>query len=190
MDVDVMEYITAAWHQLSETLRQKMASYRHAVFIERLGWSLETPAGHEIDQFDRDNTVYVIATDDQEHIVGVARLLKTTEPYLLSEVFPHLTGGNPLPRRADTWELSRFAFTASAAIQRGRYGTEELLDHCLSYARSMGARKLLTVSPPGIEKLLRRSRYGVRRLGPTTLCEGEPISAFEIDIPTVALKEA
>src|SRR4051812_25521374 len=83
-------------------------SYRYSVFVERLKWTLpDAGAGLEVDQFDRDST-YHVSLRDASATVGYARLLPTTEPYLLSEVFPELMNGIEIPRSPDVWELSRF----------------------------------------------------------------------------------
>jgi acyl homoserine lactone synthase len=68
-----------------------LAHYRHQIFVEHLGWSLPmADACVERDQYDRDDTVYVIAQDEAASICGCARLLPTTRPYLLKELFAFL----------------------------------------------------------------------------------------------------
>ncbi len=94
---------------LPKDLYSKVANYRHKVFVEQLGWELQTQDGMELDQFDRHDTVYVVAQDDKGHISGCARLLPTTRPYLLLEVFPQLLNGLLPPNSPEVWELSRFA---------------------------------------------------------------------------------
>jgi N-acyl-L-homoserine lactone synthetase len=88
----------------------KMARYRHRVFIETLGWPLTTDGtGMELDQFDRPDTIYINGVDERGTMVASARLLSTVRPYLLSELFPQLMHGLPLPRSPSVWEVSRFA---------------------------------------------------------------------------------
>ena len=65
-------------------------------------------AGAERDQFDRPDTLYVMVKDRGDRICGCARLLPTSEPYLLGTVFPHLMGNQAMPASADIWELSRY----------------------------------------------------------------------------------
>src|ERR1700752_59202 len=87
-----------------------VARYRHRVFVEMLGWPLQTREhGLEFDQFDREDTVYVVARNTIDSVVGTARLLPTSRPYLLGEVFPQLLHGQQLPSAPEVWELSRFA---------------------------------------------------------------------------------
>lgn len=66
-----------------------MARHRYEVFVRRLGWTLGYPDGWE---FDREDTVYVMALDSGRQDRGVAGLLPTTRPCLYREVFrgsPH-----------------------------------------------------------------------------------------------------
>ncbi len=86
-----------------------LAQYRHKVFVETLGWQLQAQNGQELDQFDRDDTVYVVALDETRKIIGVARSPCSTRPYLLRKVFLQLMYGLALPCCTEVWELSRFA---------------------------------------------------------------------------------
>lgn len=95
-----MQIIAGAANQLPAGLLFDMARYRHAVFVERLGWQLQSTGRLELDQFDRRDTAYVIALNSADNVVGMARLLSTDRPYLLAEVFPQLMAGQPLPRSA------------------------------------------------------------------------------------------
>ena len=52
--------------------------------------------------------VYVVG-EEAGRVVGCARLLPTTRPYLLGEVCPQLLNGMPPPSSPEIWELSRFA---------------------------------------------------------------------------------
>lgn len=70
-----MNIVSGKTTTLSKNLLAHAASYRQKVFIETLGWELDSTNGEELDQFDRDDTVYVIAQDEQGRINGCARLL-------------------------------------------------------------------------------------------------------------------
>ena len=79
--------------ELRPPLMTRLARYRHRVFVETLGWQLQCRDALEWDQFDREDTLYVIAQNAVGDVIGTARLLPTTRPYLLSEVFPVLLNG-------------------------------------------------------------------------------------------------
>src|SRR5262249_23853091 len=79
---------------------------RHDIYVKERGWKeLDRPDGREIDQFDTPNAVYLVALDDGR-VVGGHRLVPTSAPTLLSDVFPFLALRG-VPRRQDIYELSR-----------------------------------------------------------------------------------
>lgn len=180
--------VSGAREMLLPELYSRVAHYRHQVFVERLGWQLQTRDGVELDQFDRPDTVYVIAQDDDRDIIGCARLLPTTRPYLLAEVFPQLLNGLTPPRSPNVWELSRFS---AVDLNRPVHGARQqfasptslrLLQESIACAASHGARRLITVSPLGVERLLQRGGFQAHRAGPPTVIDGHPIFACWIEI--------
>ena len=176
--------------QLAPRILDDVGRYRYKVFVETLGWDLVTEHGLERDQFDRDDTLYLAARDEAENIVGTARLLPTTGPYLLGDVFPQLMGGVPPPCDPRVWELSRFAavdFTSPTGNAMGQFSSPVavgLLDNALAVARENGAERLITVSPLGIERLLRREGFRARRVAPPLIIDGHPIFACWIEVDT------
>lgn len=186
-----MNFVSGTASTLSATLYEGIAAYRHKVFVETLGWDLKTEAGLEYDQFDRDDTVYVVARDEQDRLSGCARLLPTVRPYLLGDVFPELLHGAPVPCSPDVWELSRFAAvdfnnrTMSPLAQCSAPLSIELLRAAIACAAAHGAKRLVTVSPVGIERLLRRAGIPARRAGPPLIIDGHPIFACWIDVEAI-----
>ena len=181
-----MQTITGTAHEFSPEFEIAVAAYRHRIFIEKLGWPLPVQNGLERDQFDRPDTVYVVARDDTGVICGCARLLPTTQPYLLAEVFPNLLGGQPVPSEAAVWELSRFAAATpdsycTSAVDAA-INTRRLLAAAVSGAAAQGAERLITVSPLGIERLLQRMGVHAHRAGPPAYADGKPIFACWIEI--------
>jgi acyl-homoserine lactone synthase len=79
---------------------------RHNIYVGERRWmDLEKPDGREIDQFDTPATVYLMALEGRR-VVGSHRLVPTTEPTLMSDIFPILSLKEPI-RRPDVYELSR-----------------------------------------------------------------------------------
>ena len=82
---------------------------RKRVFVDQLGWQLPSAGSWlEVDEFDNEYTVYLIAcsADDEHHLASV-RLLPTTRPHMLSTIFKDLGDGGPVIGE-DVWESSRF----------------------------------------------------------------------------------
>lgn len=177
---------------LSATAFRKLAQYRYRVFVEQLGWPMGRADGLELDQFDQDHTEYVFGVSDEGNVCGCGRLLPTTRAYLLDEVFPYLLDGLPRPRSDEVWELSRFSAVDPAVdpaldLRQRTRRSEQLLLACLLHAAARGARRLITVSPLGIERLLKRMGAHAHRAGPPCRIGDELVFAcwIEIDEPTL-----
>lgn len=187
-----MQTISNTSPEFTPEFERAVAAYRHKIFIERLGWQLPVKDGLELDQFDRPDTIYVVARNDNGGICGCARLLPTTEPYLLGEVFPQLMNGLPIPSASHVWELSRFAAVdvnaSNASAQEIAQYSRQLLAAAVTVAAEKGATRLITVSPLGIERLLARMGVHAHRAGPPVFVDGKPVFAcwIEIDAQTVA----
>lgn len=188
LGINQMDVLSGRPHELGAQLLQSVEQYRYKVFVEMLGWELDTPPGRERDQFDHAGTLYLAARDAKQEIVGTARLLPTTSPYLLSEVFPQLLGGATPPRDPLVWELSRFAavdFTATGQGAMGQFSSPVavgLLEEAIAVARAHGVQRMITVSPLGIERLLRREGFRAHRAAPPVIVDGHPLFACWIEV--------
>ena len=79
---------------------------RHEIFVEEKGWTdLARPDGREIDQFDTAHAVHFLAMEG-DRVIGYSRLLPTTRPHLLSDVYPELCEGER-PAGPHLWEWTR-----------------------------------------------------------------------------------
>ena len=169
-----------------------MHRLRYRVFKERLQWSVETQAGLEFDRFDDLNPVYLIAGDGHGRVDGCWRLLPTTGPYMLRDVFPELLGGLPAPASPTILEGSRLCVdTANAAADRiggiCRITSElfcALVEHCIA----TGIEEVMTVYDARIARLLPRIgcaptwQSGLHRIGVTMTLAGR----FETDAAALA----
>jgi acyl homoserine lactone synthase len=183
-----MEIVHGNSTNLQPQLMNRAARYRHKVFVEKLGWQLNCHDLLENDQFDRPDTIYVIAKNEDGDIAGIARLLPTTRPYLLGDVFPQLLDGTKPPSSEDVWELSRFAavdFKTQQTTNMGQFSssqTIELLNAAIECAQSHGAKRLITVSPVGVERLMRKLGLQASRAGPPMVANHQSVCAYWIEL--------
>lgn len=181
-----MHVLSGCPHEITPELLENVERYRYKVFVEMLGWKLDTPPGRERDQFDHAGTLHLAAMSDSR-VVGTARLLPTTDAYLLGDVFPELMGGAEVPKDPLVWELSRFAAVDFGAENLGAMGQFSspvavgLLEEAIRLASARGAKRLITVSPLGIERLLRREGFTARRAAAPIVSDGHTIFACWID---------
>jgi acyl homoserine lactone synthase len=172
--------------QLSTSIVDLMHEFRHRVFVKRLGWSLPEVNGMERDQYDTAQAKYVIVSDSAGHITACARLLPTTESYMLPELFPQLLGTCAAPKDSAVWELSRFA-TSVRETREGRIlclskPTLDLLDLVFDFAREQNIVRLILVTSVGIERLMLRAGVPVHRIAPPDLVDGALTVALFIEI--------
>jgi acyl homoserine lactone synthase len=182
-----VRFTTGTPSVLPPALMADMARYRHKVFVGKLGWQLQCKDELEYDEFDRDDTVYVVAQDDNDDVVGTARLLPTMRPYLLAKVFPRLWGNGQLPSSPEIWELSRFAAidfssASSNSIRASSSRAADLMRIAASVAKSRGAKELISISPVAIERLLRTNGFTAHRAGTPQLVDGHPLVACLIGL--------
>lgn len=188
-----MNYTAGTGGELGAESMAALGRFRRRIFVEQLGWNLPSCGEEEEwDQFDTPSTVHVLALHSAaqrpDEIRGCARLLPTTGPYLLADVFPDLLAGKSCPRDRRIWELSRFAaLMPEVAGNRSCHplGSEhafELLRAAMRAASERQASSLVTVSPLAIERILSHGKFRFRRLGPPMRVGPKWLVAFEIRI--------
>lgn len=146
-----------------------MFRLRHEVFKQRLNWDVGSSAGKERDDFDDLEPVYIVCEEEGE-VLGSWRLLPTTGPYMLKNVFPELLHGEQAPEHENIWEISRFAVSKRVAgndsLGTIRSVTNTLLDELFTFAARRKIERIVAVSDVRFERILKRAgllttRYGV-----------------------------
>jgi acyl homoserine lactone synthase len=105
----VIRIVTPERYESCGPLLRQMHRLRYRVFKERMGWDVECQGDEERDRFDRLGPVYILVLDDDEDVAGSWRILPTTGPNMLRDVFPQVLNGLPVPCAPTIWEISRFA---------------------------------------------------------------------------------
>ena len=146
-----------------------MFRFRKQVFQDLLGWEVDSREGMERDAFDDLDPVYMIARTPQYQIQGCWRLLPTTGPYMLRDVFPELLEGQAVPCAPDVWELSRLAVlpTEQEARERGSMCpvTLRMFRAVTEFAQRNGIRRYVFVTSVGVERMLKRMGVPLARFG-------------------------
>ena len=157
---------------------------RKRVFIDQLGWRLPTVGSWlEVDEFDNEYTVYLIAcsADDDRHLASV-RLLPTTRPHMMSSLFSTLCESGPIIGD-DVWEISRFT-----VAPRGLSGGEVLrlcqylaVAH-VEFALLNNISRYTLVGEAHRLPILCSMGWRVRPLSLPTDCDGKKIVSMEVSI--------
>lgn len=81
-------------HDNSHRYRKELDQYfrgRYDVFVREQGWKdLERPDGRDIDQFDTEDAIHLLAIEGSQ-VIGGFRFNPSTGPTLLNQVFPELS---------------------------------------------------------------------------------------------------
>lgn len=148
-------------HEHSDLLAE-MHRLRARVFEGRLGWDVNVSDGMERDAFDDLDPAHVISLDDQGRVVGCMRLLQTTGPHMLSDVFSCLLDGEPPIRSPHVWEATRFCVDTSL-LGRGptrnsiSYVTSEVMIGAFEYGMGAGITDAVAVIDPVMNRVMQRS---------------------------------
>lgn len=146
-----------------------MFRLRHEVFGLRLAWDVGSAAGRERDLFDDLDPVYIVCEQDGE-VLGSWRLLPTTGPYMLKDVFSQLLYGTLPPVASDVWEISRFAVSKRVAgngsLGTIRAVTQLLLEQLFTFAARRKINRIVAVTEVRFERVLGRAGLLTERFGP------------------------
>lgn len=94
-----------------------MFRQRKTVFIDQKKWDLEpVDCEYEIDEFDRDDTVYVCSLLPDGNLAGSIRLINTTTEHMAGSVFQHMFPGLTICSPT-IWEATRFAVPDDRRLQ-------------------------------------------------------------------------
>jgi len=142
---------------------------RHKIFCEQKAWVPANTAMQDIDAYDRLNTVYFVHLDDVGEVDGCCRIVPTTGPNMLRDIFPELMGNQPVPCAQTMWEISRF--TVDTERLNDSYATisdvtSELLITLFTYALEKGMSRIVAVTDTAFERVLRRAGLYTTRYAP------------------------
>jgi acyl homoserine lactone synthase len=139
-----------------------MHRLRKRVFKDRMGWDVRIEgSGLEVDQFDLPEAVYLLALDDERHVIGTWRLLPCDGPIMIREVWPQFLDSIEIPFHAHAWEASRFAVdsrlghSAEGLAQVNR-ATQELFCGLTELCLLCGIEQVFTLYDLRIARLLKR----------------------------------
>lgn len=156
--------------ELPHGVLEGMFRLRYKVFHEILGWDVEVHEGQERDRFDDLETYYAILHDPEQKLaLGCWRLLPTTEPYMLRDVFPQILQGEAAPCSPHVWEVSHFATTPSnwkAGRDQASFGAEamRMVQAVLELGHQRGIHSFVTATSVQLESKASRALV-LRRFG-------------------------
>ena len=110
----MLRYIYADSLHRHPLLAETMFKDRADQFKARLGWDVTvTPDGHENDEYDTLNPLYVIWQGQDGRHQGSMRFLPTTGRTMVNDHFTHIIGGGSVVSPL-IWECTRFCLSRNA----------------------------------------------------------------------------
>lgn len=166
-----------------------MHRLRKRVFKDRMGWEVSiSPDGLEVDQFDRPETVYMLALDDERRVIGNWRLLPATGPTMIHDVWPQFLESIKLPRDPRVWEASRFVVDSlEGDSKKGRAqvsrAIHELTCGLVEISLLCGIREVFTLYDMRIARLFKQRNTYPHRVSARLKIAGNlaEVGAFVMD---------
>lgn len=149
-------------------LLDQMFRLRARVFHDRLGWDVQVADGKERDRYDDAGPVYIIyADDDTQDVKGSLRLLPTTGPTVLADIFSD-TLPDAIGLSAPTiWECTRFCVEDGGSRHQQLIASGMLVAALGDVAIKAGIESILGNFDSTMLRLYRRIGCEVEVLGST-----------------------
>ncbi len=162
---------------------------RHDIYVGERRWmDLERPDGREVDQFDTDAAVYLLGIEPGAGVVAGSRLVPTTEPHLMSEVFPELANVRGLPRAPDIFEWTRiFVVPARRESHRPSGAAGIIYGGIVEFCLAQEIRQLSVVCEAYWIPRLAQIGWRPRVLGEPIEKDGMTIVGITVDMTQEAL---
>ncbi len=137
-----------------EVLRAMFAA-RKAVFVDLLHWDVPVLDDRfEIDQFDDEHAIYLVVTDRAGGHLASARLLPTTRPHILADLYAPLCDGD-VPQGPGIYEVTRFCLDRHIDARTRRTARDRLVMAIAEYGLAHGITLYTGVAEAGwLEQIL------------------------------------
>lgn len=159
-----------------------MFADRKILFVDLLGWDVPVVDGrYEIDQFDREGATYLIALRGDGSHAGSMRLLPTTAPHILSDIFAELCEG-AVPVGEDILEITRLCLPTRLGSERRLAVRNELISAMVDHALAHEVRALTGVVAWSFLEQVMAMGWRCAPLGRQRRIGAATLGAFRIDL--------
>lgn len=162
----------------SRHLIESMYVDRKRLFVDLYGWDVPVVEDRfEIDQFDTADTVYIIYADAAGDHEASIRLMPTTRPHMLGDLFAALCPGG-VPIGPTIWESTRLCLPQRHGAGRRRELRNMLISAMVDLALSRGITCLTGVLPEAFRKEVLAMGWAAEPLGPAVRVDSGLVGAF------------
>lgn len=169
-------------------LMEKVWRFRHRQFVERLGWrELHSEDGREMDRFDTDDAVHLVVVSGDD-VVGYTRLLRTSHPHLLSDVYPEIMGDQNWPRGDAIYEWTRCISDDRAGPFGSVQASHVLITGVLEFCLLSGIQGMIVETHPKLVSWMLETGYKVDTLNTPQVINNVPVVPVYIGATRAALE--
>lgn len=159
-----------------------MFEARKRVFVDLLNWDLAVIDGrYELDQFDDEHAFYLVLTGPDGRHRASARLLDTTRPHILGDLFPALCHQAP-PAGDTVKEITRFCLDPRLDAAGRRAARNELISALVDHALANGITTYTGVAEMGWFRQVLAFGWRCRPLGLPQPLNATAVAALAIDV--------
>ena len=167
---------------LTDARAASMFEDRKTLFVDLLGWDVPVVCGrYEIDSYDGDKAVYLIATDDGCIHQGSMRLLSTEGAHLLADRFASLCECDA-PRGEQVREITRLCLPQRLGAPGRLRVRNRLISAMVDHALGSGITMLTGVVTAAFREEVLAMGWRAAPLGPARRIDGAFLGAFRIEI--------
>lgn len=171
-------------YSLADTRHASMFRDRKTLFVDLLGWDVPVvDDAFEIDRYDTDAALYLIAPDEGGQHVGSMRLLPTVQGHLLSDLFAELCDGN-IPRGREIMEITRLCLPQRLGCAGRLAVRNRLITAMVDYALASGITALTGVVTAAYREQVLAMGWRAEPLGASIDRDGAMLGAFRLEIDT------
>jgi acyl-homoserine lactone synthase len=159
-----------------------MFAARKRVFVDLLGWEVPVVDGrYEVDQFDDEHAEYLVVADSEGRHLASTRLLETTRPHILGDLFPELCAGD-VPRGAKVREITRFCLDPAVGALARREARNVLVSALVEHALANGIHTYTGVAEIAWLQQILAFGWRCRPLGVPRTVDKSLLGGLEIEV--------
>lgn len=187
--------IQADHHNQQASLLKATFKLRKKVFFDQLNWDVPVAGDQEFDEYDNDKAQYLVwCCDDQETVYGVVRLIPTSAPTLLFDVFDRTHDNDRSLVSDGTYEGTRMCLDEDMIAQDfptlapGEGFTLMLLALCET-GLSTGIQRLVSNFEPAMSRIYKRAGLKYHMHGKADGYGLRPVCCASFDVNPSVLQE-
>jgi len=167
----------------------EMHRQRKMVFVDRAGWKLNVVSDLEIDGYDRQDTMYLLAKDVADgSLLASVRLITTLGPYLMSDLFAQSCPAG-VPRGPNVWEVSRFCTTPKLQDRAKRLSLLwQVICGVMETSLLYGIDQVIFAANRALLPLAMTCGWEARLLGPTSRDDNDDVTAVAAAVTPYGLQ--